>query len=123
MVLGPPRYRRTDTLFPDTTLVRSAGATDRQDGHRTCGTPRCPYRLPAAPCHVQCCSAANPRLLWRRSEEHTSELQSLTRVAYAVFCLNNKPYYTHTHFACRLHPPTPARQTQITTPTPITYLT
>src|SRR3546814_13273810 len=73
MIRRPPRSTRTDTLFPYTTLFRSAvragideavddilGAGDRADAVRA------------------------------RSEEHTSELQSLMRISYAVFCLKKK---------------------------------
>src|SRR3546814_2632795 len=78
MIRRPPRSTRTDTLFPYTTLFRSAA-----DGAaRAAGRLRC-RRLP-------------PRLRRRllrphpRSEEHTSELQSLMRNSYAVFCLKKK---------------------------------
>src|SRR3546814_3778597 len=77
MIRRPPRSTRTDTLFPYTTLFRS-------DAHRRLG-PRRPLRehrgrsgSPLRP---------PPR---RRSEEHTSELQSLMRISYAVFCLKKK---------------------------------
>src|SRR3546814_1695830 len=97
MIRRPPRSTRTDTLFPYTTLFRSsldarvlgdaemlehedeeveADADRRQkgDGHE------------------------------HRSEEHTSELQSLMRISYAVFCLKKKTtYYTSSH-SCILTP-------------------
>src|SRR3546814_2473376 len=74
MIRRPPRSTRTDTLFPYTTLFRSilstvVGKTSLAQG--------CLRRLPF-PC------------LKRRSEEHTSELQSLMRISYAVFCLKKK---------------------------------
>src|SRR3546814_20028199 len=86
MIRRPPRSTRTDTLFPYTTLFRSVqlrrgrravrvaddGATDRTEadisGH----------------VHAE---------LVPRSEEHTSELQSLMRISYAVFCLKKKKKY------------------------------
>src|SRR3546814_5440648 len=73
MIRRPPRSTRTDTLFPYTTLFRS-------DKRRGGGSPRlsdCPW-----------CPRYSPAR-WR-SEEHTSELQSLMRISYAVFCLKKK---------------------------------
>src|SRR3546814_3879316 len=70
MIRRPPRSTRTDTLFPYTTLFRSlCGLTGSFD--------RLMRRVPAS-------------LADRRSEEHTSELQSLMRISYAVFCLKKK---------------------------------
>src|SRR3546814_2069818 len=90
MIRRPPRSTRTDTLFPYTTLFRSWGRTRRQDrGRRQQGKP--------------CQCSANMTKSWavahrsERSEEHTSELQSLMRISYAVFCLKkkkNKTTYT-----------------------------
>src|SRR3546814_13409453 len=77
MIRRPPRSTRTDTLFPYTTLFRSV----RCRGRRDAGSVRRNFR-------DRGCSAA------RRSEEHTSELQSLMRISYAVFCLKKK---TPTH--------------------------
>src|SRR3546814_10415512 len=71
----PPRSTRTDTLFPYTTLFRSHG------GHRPAGH--------AVDRHEHLCRD-RPRGRSRRSEEHTSELQSLMRISYAVFCLKKK---------------------------------
>src|SRR3546814_8783604 len=79
MIRRPPRSTRTDTLFPYTTLFRST---------------RGPFAVLAV-------SALSPKLDDRhiesqgrlgcgRSEEHTSELQSLMRISYAVFCLKKK---------------------------------
>src|SRR3546814_6381827 len=71
MIRRPPRSTRTDTLFPYTTLFRSP-----IDSSRTFDwLPRWPRGQ----------SEARPR-----SEEHTSELQSLMRISYAVFCLKKK---------------------------------
>src|SRR3546814_9431127 len=71
MIRRPPRSTRTDTLFPYTTLFRSGGG----QGCRRCGNRRAgPDRGPRD----------------ARSEEHTSELQSLMRISYAVFCLKKK---------------------------------
>src|SRR3546814_6201539 len=68
MIRRPPRSTRTDTLFPYTTLFRSSSFT-------------------WLPFHSISCPANNA---FRRSEEHTSELQSLMRISYAVFCLKKK---------------------------------
>src|SRR3546814_4525422 len=92
MIRRPPRSTRTDTLFPYTTLFRSR-------------------QLPAAPSNSV--NAVDPNVIgvatnipnfwfandtseqtrnseYLRSEEHTSELQSLMRISYAVFCLKKK---------------------------------
>src|SRR3546814_5739336 len=117
MIRRPPRSTRTDTLFPYTTLFRSAvdaAADHREVVHRFpppqrmarpagfepattslegscsiqlsygralfigCGTGPLPTRPPV---RIHC---------WVRSEEQTSELQSLMRISYAVFCLTKK---------------------------------
>src|SRR3546814_14057367 len=83
MIRRPPRSTRTDTLFPYTTLFRSAlpGRVPRRK--RGAG--------PLARRHPQLRLAAPRALpLAARSEEHTSELQSLMRISYAVFCLKKK---------------------------------
>src|SRR3546814_4335889 len=72
MIRRPPRSTRTDTLFPYTTLFRSGPA---QHQLRYPGTEGAPW---------------HNRPLQGRSEEHTSELQSLMRISYAVFCLKKK---------------------------------
>src|SRR3546814_2792727 len=76
MIRRPPRSTRTDTLFPYTTLFRS----DRVHGGQTAGSAIDVVGRHAAPLLVG----------EIRSEEHTSELQSLMRISYAVFCLNKK---------------------------------
>src|SRR3546814_5073895 len=113
MILRPPRSTRTDTLFPYTTLFRSCvprlaarsggchschgalfdeGAFHRRHGRHVSGWRRNPAAWDTG-----------RRTLYRRvdgfgvvangrSEEHTSELQSLMRISYAVFCLKNKKY-------------------------------
>src|SRR3546814_2282677 len=81
MIRRPPRSTRTDTLFPYTTLFRSRrgdcdapspGTARRSDHDRDRNNPWA------------------PRFARDRSEEHTSELQSLMRISYAVFCLKKK---------------------------------
>src|SRR3546814_5257526 len=86
MIRRPPRSTRTDTLFPYTTLFRSPD--------QTCPPPSGASRhLPRE----------RRRIKGGRSEEHTSELQSLMRTSYAVFCLQKKNNgnighpFTHTH--------------------------
>src|SRR3546814_2756735 len=80
MIRRPPRSTRTDTLFPYTTLFRSP---------TRCGAQETPKRN----ARLQCVTSLRYRgPAWRglRSEEHTSELQSLMRISYAVFCLKKK---------------------------------
>src|SRR3546814_2186656 len=92
----PPRSTRTDTLFPYTTLFRSAcealPPNSRRSRRSALGRDRFTDQDRSRP-------SALLRQLWRRlhdirhptrSEEHTSELQSLMRISYAVFCLKKK---------------------------------
>src|SRR3546814_18512223 len=86
MIRRPPRSTRTDTLFPYTTLFRSvtvevvaadeAGVAENEN--------------PVADADVGGVGCAGVEADVPRSEEHTSELQSLMRISYAVFCLNKK---------------------------------
>src|SRR3546814_8715549 len=82
MIRRPPRSTRTDTLVPYTTLFRSA-AVGQRDGRR--GRPDRRH-LDRRHGHARA-GLCQPR---GRSEEHTSELQSLMRNSYAVFCLKKK---------------------------------
>src|SRR3546814_5108864 len=93
MIRRPPRSTRPDTLFPYTTLFRSHG--DRTGRRSRLGEHFVERPLGAGEdClrggHVERALAANVRRLDERSEEHTSELQSLIRISYAVFCLQKK---------------------------------
>src|SRR3546814_5012069 len=91
MIRRPPRSTRTDTLFPYTTLFRS----------------RVYYPTEPDSCSAGVTYASHDVMVarHRRSEEHTSELQSLMRISYAVFCLKKKTQKqrkyisttTHTH--------------------------
>src|SRR3546814_4854747 len=95
MIRRPPRSTRTDTLFPYTTLFRSAHRWRRPLSAR-------PAQRKQAVAHELQISRAIPHAGIRRlarSEEHTSELQSLMRISYAVFCLKKKSNheYIHTH--------------------------
>src|SRR3546814_5327479 len=91
MIRRPPRSTRTDTLFPYTTLFRSGDCGDHlpEQGGALCDpVPR--RRRDAA----QACRRPKTSGCRDRSEEHTSELQSLMRISYAVFCLKKKTIYT-----------------------------
>src|SRR3546814_3467794 len=112
MIRRPPRSTRTDTLFPYTTLFRSDRRNCRrgrgQEGHpdtffawqRWRDQPRLLCRR-----HIA--------LLSRRSEEHTSELQSLMRISYAVFCLKKK----------KINPPEHSQEYQYTEPNRPSHIT
>src|SRR3546814_7980121 len=84
----PPRSTRTDTLCPYTTLFRSqpAGGIDRPSASSS--------HLPTAHCSANAIATPSADAISPsssiRSEEHTSELQSLMRISYAVFCLKKK---------------------------------
>src|SRR3546814_6361964 len=91
MTRRPPRSTRTDTLFPYTTLFRSAGPVlaccavhDGCPGGLRDHSQRGQHGLGAV---LQIAQVGWPS---GRSEEHTSELQSLMRISYAVFCLKKK---------------------------------
>src|SRR3546814_1985760 len=92
MIRRPPRSTRTDTLFPYTTLFRSVrdvvGAGRKARG--VCGdvVRRRPVRTAVE--HDARLEAHDRAVGVGRSEEHTSELQSLMRISYAVFCLKKK---------------------------------
>src|SRR3546814_6867994 len=90
MIRVPPRSTRTDSLFPYTTLFRSYStpsssrhSMNRSDAFFMLQSPPQPRTTPVR-LHVM-----------PRSEEHTSELQSLMRISYADFCLKNKNSHTH----------------------------
>src|SRR3546814_2080422 len=119
MILRPPIFKRTDTLFPYTTLFRSTAGVDSEEGgddvKSSC--PLCPglhacyngrykglrnrkvERIPKSRSQFGLGSATRPHevgVASNRSEEHTSELQSLMRNSYAVFCLKKKNNTTTT---------------------------
>src|SRR3546814_7336647 len=91
MIRRPPRSTRTDTLFPYTTLFRSAlRGRGRGCAQRRARAPAArPRRLRGADRRAAG-AGARPEGRPERSEEHTSELQSLMRISYAVFCLKKK---------------------------------
>src|SRR3546814_1416516 len=95
MIRRPPRSTRTDTLFPYTTLFRSvvpcAVAADPNVEIAATLTGRRRFDVHAVLIVVRRVTlAACGRCDTLRSEEHTSELQSLMRISYAVFCLKKK---------------------------------
>src|SRR3546814_1521143 len=108
MIRRPPRSTRTDTLFPYTTLFRSDppharrpnGARSRggvarrtgggQSDARAGDIDRADRAADRWSCRTLAYRALNPDHRSPRSEEHTSELQSLMRISYAVFCLKKK---------------------------------
>src|SRR3546814_9202766 len=93
MIRRPPRSTRTDTLFPYTTLVRSKlrvvdGAERQRPLLHHGAVEGDEERLRAVAGAVERIAGIGFGLVHRhRSEEHTSELQSLMRISYAVFCL------------------------------------
>src|SRR3546814_8708242 len=87
MIRRPPRSTRTDTLLPYTTLFRSR-PRDHQL-HALAEQLVLPRRAPA-PWYARPRKIRRAAEGARRSEEHTSELQSLMRISYAVFCLKKK---------------------------------
>src|SRR3546814_1503936 len=110
----PPRATRTDTLFPYATLFRSVGMTKLvqvSDAHiRLCQCASI-MRLCSAIHYYRCCGPCIQSC--RRSEEHTSELQSLMRIPYAVFCLKKQktltPTATHRVHSATESPSTPVQ--------------
>src|SRR3546814_8562619 len=92
MIRRPPRSTRTDTLFPYTTVLREdveqhLGAVDVVVEPQP-GSVGEVVALAGVVGHRP--GGVDEGALHERSEEHTSELQSLMRISYAVFCLNNK---------------------------------
>src|SRR3546814_19234677 len=98
----PPRSTLTDTLFPYTTLFRSVQPAIGSAQNRLVAEPHAGRlklanaRRDALSFLIQRLEASNVRTIWTRSEEHTSELQSLMRISYAVFCLKKKNQIRHT---------------------------
>src|SRR3546814_4084591 len=97
MIRRPPRSTRTDTSFPTRRSSDLPLTTANGQNPRTVTAPHISpvlhYPIRAMPCSLSA----------RRSEEHTSELQSLMRISYAVFCLKKKKHkktttYHHTNY-------------------------
>src|SRR3546814_6390884 len=93
IIRRPPRATLTDTLVPYTTLFRSPYVRPAFSAATTMSGPR--SFSPARAAMYSVTILSNSSLA--RSEEHTSELQSLMRISYAVFCLKKKKDHKHTH--------------------------
>src|SRR3546814_1583799 len=104
MIRRPPRSTRTDTLFPYTTLFRSRAAARPPPATRAACRGRAGYRDSRHPSQGHRSHARPATGRAARSEEHTSELQSLMRISYAVFCLKKKKSNTSdiTHITHKL---------------------
>src|SRR3546814_1522272 len=115
MIRRPPRSTRTDTLFPYTTLFRSylyVGddcAEDKFISAEVLVADKCTPYNNGTYMMLSCNGTAGAHSalysdricsvkIDGRSEEHTSELQSLMRISYAVFCLNKKNKNQNTHY-------------------------
>src|SRR3546814_5934580 len=113
MIRRPPRSTRTDTLFPYTTRFRSLAQRSKQDdppaggahlleglggiAHAFAGELRHAWLVQGIDRNTGNSGPADQSDLLKRSEEHTSELQSLMRISYAVFCLKKKNQTQPTH--------------------------
>src|SRR3546814_1670916 len=107
MIRRPTRSTRTDTLFPYTTLFRSTEITDAPSwsgdsasllylsGGKLRLVPVAGGAPRTIPCRLTWANAIPAGRMVLRSEEHTSELQSLMRISYAVFCLKKKKTNIH----------------------------
>src|SRR3546814_1022229 len=100
MIRRPPRSTRTDTLFPYTTLFRSQGREAMVSFVRSRLGEQLMARGHSSSDVEWTNSVLDPKALTIcfRSEEHTSELQSLMRISYAVFCLKKKTNVSKKHF-------------------------
>src|SRR3546814_3841409 len=109
MILRPPRSTRTDTLFPYTTLFRSyvhglVFFHSVLQQRKTASTYTLYHgnirlmRWISLAVSTKETTQGSLRVAILRSEEHTSELQSLMRISYAVFCLKKKKYTSTTLF-------------------------
>src|SRR3546814_8227675 len=112
MIRRPPKSTRTYTLFPYTTLFRSCRNCERPWARTSPSIVRGPHAAPSghAPasrgrdrpkCRGRARRAGLPFCGRPRSEEHTSELQSLMRISYAVFCLKKKKITKHSTVVTR----------------------
>src|SRR3546814_1159121 len=90
MIRRPPRSTRTDTLFPYTTLFRSRQLLSRQQWFDLQIGEALRFRFRQQTGAARSGAPDQDRDIRPRSEEHTSELQSLMRISYAVFCLKKK---------------------------------
>src|SRR3546814_6009873 len=121
MIRRPPRSTRTDTLFPYTTLFRSMQAPNEPDHIAVSQFAddwsgiQDELELTERYCGIERQNVyGNEVLVTSRSEEHTSELQSLMRISYAVFCLKKKKtnLSTNTYKLTSSHKETKRQQQQ-----------
>src|SRR3546814_5036059 len=107
MIRRPPRSTRTDTLFPYTTLFRSEAVEPGGGGHGGGGRGREKGQQREGQGRKARGPVRHDQSLLERSEEHTSELQSLMRISYAVFCLKKKKLTTQNNrtavLQCKIH--------------------
>src|SRR3546814_1666508 len=112
MIRRTPRSTRTDTLFPYPTLFRSHVHHRVREPHirpeahelsRSCADLQCRPAFLSRTAHALWRVRAVPPQRALRSEEHTSELQSLMRISYAVFCLKKKHKLQSSHQLLRYH--------------------
>src|SRR3546814_5297435 len=104
MIRRPPRSTRTDTLFPYTTLFRSGNVRELRNtmqraallaaGDEVLAANLGLQPTPGAAGGVATSDEPDRAAIEDRSEEHTSELQSLMRISYAVFCLKKKKQHS-----------------------------
>src|SRR3546814_8311878 len=118
MIRRPPGSTRTDTLFPSTTLFRSRGERQLRRRGRAVKAGRFSIARLGAILVKEFIQMRRDRLtfamlvgiplmqlmLFGRSEEHTSELQSLMRISYAVFCLKKKKPQNTRNTTIQIHP-------------------
>src|SRR3546814_6426440 len=90
MIRPPPRSTRTDTLFPATTLFRSPATVVSAEQIENTGLVNIAQVLQRLPANAGFAGNQSSAYWTNRSEEHTSELQSLIRISYAMFCLKKK---------------------------------
>src|SRR3546814_10111731 len=95
MIRRPPRSTRTDTLFPYTTLFRSF---PKQNSRPRVAVAARPLARARASIQLSLPLPSSPEGRAARSEEHTSELQSLMRISYAVFRLKKKKHSNHHNY-------------------------
>src|SRR3546814_6899094 len=107
MIRRPPRSTRTDTLFPYTTLFRSPISELSLKPRTVLRLPMLKRSLLYSVSDVHCPRAPDVTMKFSpRSEEHTSELQSLMRISYAVFCSKktiSTTYYSNSNTRQRYH--------------------
>src|SRR3546814_1693411 len=102
MIRRPPRSTRTDTLLPYSTLFRSPALPARASARFESGPSACLLDISCFRAITKHKSRVAISPVRDRSEEHTSELQSLMRTPYAVFCLKNNNDH---HLPLDLHTP------------------